>query len=30
MVIAGLGFTVTVMVNGAPTQLPAMEVGVTI
>lgn len=30
VVIAGVGFTVTVIVNGAPAQPPAMEVGVTI
>jgi predicted transcriptional regulator len=30
LVTAGVGFTVTVMVNGAPTQLPVTEVGVTI
>jgi hypothetical protein len=29
LVTAGVGFTVTVMVNGAPTQLPVVEVGVT-
>jgi hypothetical protein len=29
LVTAGVGFTVTVMVNGAPTQLPVTDVGVT-
>jgi hypothetical protein len=30
LVIAGFGLTVTVIVNGAPAQLPVVEVGVTI
>jgi hypothetical protein len=30
LVTAGVGFTVTVIVNGAPAQLPVTEVGVTI
>ena len=30
LVTAGVGFTVTVIVNGAPTHEPVMEVGVTI
>ena len=29
LVIAGLGLTVTVILNGAPTQEPAVAVGVT-
>jgi hypothetical protein len=30
LVTTGVGLTVTVIVNGAPTQLPVVDVGVTI